>query len=211
MSAEFTHAALCDLAVKWLRRPPSSGGHGCHIAVSECRSGWDGEIPDAIGFRAAGHNDGSIVVEVKVSRSDFLSDKSKPHRQPGAGMGNWRYFMSPEGIIREDDLPTGWGLLAVNSRGHIKALAGPAVAAKTNWREFSRLLEAFRNAADSQREQWLLVKLLNRVGDPQMLNEQLRQAYASTRRLTDRCAALEADLKKAKAELYVAKRTREAA
>lgn len=42
----FTHRELCDIAVKWLQRPNSAGGPGCHIAVSECRTGWTGEIPE---------------------------------------------------------------------------------------------------------------------------------------------------------------------
>ena len=62
---ELNHSNLCDIAVRWLKRPSSGGGHGCHIAVSEVRSGYSGEVPDAIGFRAAGYiDDGSVVVEV---------------------------------------------------------------------------------------------------------------------------------------------------
>lgn len=132
-----THADLCALAVKWLKRQNSAGGPGCHVAISECRSGWTGEIPDAIGFRAAGHKqtDGSIVVECKTSRSDFLADRKKAHRLEG-GLGNWRYFMAPAGLIRADEVPLGWGLLEVNSRLHIKAVAGlphTTVAVMTFW------------------------------------------------------------------------------
>ena len=122
---DFTHRDLCDIAVKWLQRPNSAGGPGCHVAVSECRTGWTGEIPDAIGFRAAGFEDGSIVIECKVSRSDFLADRRKSHRVSG-GVGNWRYFLAPAGVIQADELPQGWGLLEVNRRGHVKALAGVA-------------------------------------------------------------------------------------
>src|SRR5690606_30712771 len=120
-----THADLCALALKWLKRPRSAGGAGCAVAVSECRTGWSGEIPDAIGFRCAEPDPGSVVVEVKVSRPDFLADSKKPHRTSG-GVGDWRYYMAPQGIISAVDLPKGWGLLEVNSRGHVKVVAGHA-------------------------------------------------------------------------------------
>lgn len=104
----FTHAALCDVAVKWLKRAHSAGGPGCLVAVSEVAGGWTGEIPDAIGFNLSHWETGATVIEVKVSRSDFLSDRKKPHRQAG-GMGRWRYYMAPVGLIAVSELPAGWG------------------------------------------------------------------------------------------------------
>lgn len=44
------HADLCKLALVCLKRPYSRGGHGCKVALDECRTGWSGEIPDALGF-----------------------------------------------------------------------------------------------------------------------------------------------------------------
>lgn len=35
---ELNHRNLCDIAVKWLKRPNSSAGHACHVAVSEVAS-----------------------------------------------------------------------------------------------------------------------------------------------------------------------------
>lgn len=52
------------------------------------------------------------MVEVKVSRSDFLADKRKKFRgNPKPGVGDWRFYLSPEGVVNEEDLPEGWGLL----------------------------------------------------------------------------------------------------
>lgn len=189
----FKHADLCDLAVKWLKRPNSQNGHGCHVAVSEVKTGWSGEIPDAIGFRAAGWQDGSVVVEVKVSRADFLADKKKPHRQDGKGVGNYRYFMCPEGMIQPDELPPKWGLLWVNSRGHVKAVAGPAASAKRG--AYEEALEAYRHDSDMQRERWMLVKLLNRVGDVEELNKKLKLAYAESSRLIPELNKLRKDVR----------------
>lgn len=79
-----------------------------------------GEQPDAIGFR----NGVSCLVEVKVSRSDFLSDKNKRFRKdPSLGAGDWRFYMSPPEIIKQKDLPDGWGLLWVD-KGRVKKVFG---------------------------------------------------------------------------------------
>lgn len=180
-----THNDLCLVAVRWLQRAYSAGGPACHVAVSECRSGWSGEIPDAIGFRAAGFDDGSVVVECKTTRSDFLADRKKGHRISG-GMGNWRYFMAPTGLIRADELPAGWGLLEVNARGHVKALAGLASFYREGYDVVREQTAIWRHESDRNREQFLLVKLLNRVGDVETMNRNLRSAYAEQQRLAIR-------------------------
>ncbi|HCT7937168.1 TPA: adenylosuccinate synthase [Pseudomonas aeruginosa] len=189
-----THADLCSIAVKWLKRANSAGGPGCHVAVSECRSGWTGEVPDAIGFRAAGNlDDGSVVVECKTSRSDFLADRKKAHRVNG-GCGNWRYFMAPEGIISPDELPERWGLLIVNSRGHVKAVAGLAVMYRESYAKDSDIAY-WRHEANRDREQFILAKLLNRVGDVEEMNRKLRFAYSEQQRLAKRVNELNEQLR----------------
>lgn len=60
-------------------------------------------------------NDTSII-EVKTSHSDFLADQKKWVRTKAAEaadkqMGNFRYYLCPEGIIKEEELPENWGLL----------------------------------------------------------------------------------------------------
>lgn len=180
-----THSELCKLALRWLKRPNSAGGPGCAIAVSECRTGWSGEIPDAIGFRCANPNRGSTVVEVKVSRSDFLADSKKPHRVTG-GVGDWRYFMAPEGIIAPAELPQGWGLLEVNARGHIKVRAGHAVHFKGRYDEMCRQAALWRFLdVDMKREQFLLVRVMANAGDPQKTLDMLREANNRASRLAD--------------------------
>ncbi len=54
--------------------------------------------------------DGTVLVECKVSRADFLADMAKPHRYSG-GVGNWRYYVAPEGVISPDELLAKWGLV----------------------------------------------------------------------------------------------------
>jgi hypothetical protein len=71
-------------------------------------------MPDAIGWKRACH---SVVIECKLSRADFLADRDKPfRRKPGAGMGCERFYLAPAGLLRPQDLPSGWGLLECRGR-----------------------------------------------------------------------------------------------
>lgn len=177
------HAELCRLALKWLKRSISAGGPGCAVALSECRTGWGGEIPDAIGFRSTEPNPGSVVVEVKTSRSDFLADSRKPHRVNG-GVGNWRYYLAPEGVIPLSDLPERWGLLEVNDRRHIKVRHGHALYFRSGYDEMQRQAKLWRFLdVDVQREQFLLVRVLANAGDPQKTLDMIREASNRANRL----------------------------
>jgi len=95
------------MAVKWLRR------YRCGVVLSE-QACVSGEMPDAIGWKKACH---SVLVESKVSRADFLADRSKLFRlKPEIGVGCERYYVAPRGLIRVEELPAGWGLLEVCGR-----------------------------------------------------------------------------------------------
>lgn len=176
-----THKELCSLAVAWLQRPASRSGPGCTVAISETSNWINGEIPDAIGWRPyRQERSGSVVVEVKVSRADFLADANKPHRQDGsAGMGAYRYFMAPEGILRVDDLPPKWGLVEINNRGHLKVLAGHVLLGY-------RDEDTWRHEHNQYAEICTLAMTLNRVGDPQKLQDRLREMSNQLSRLAKR-------------------------
>jgi len=62
-----THAALVKSAIEWLRSK-----YRCGIVLSE-QACISGEIPDAIGWKGKNH---SVVIECKVSRADFLAERS---------------------------------------------------------------------------------------------------------------------------------------
>lgn len=107
-----THPQLVEKAVRWLR------SYRCGVILSEqaCASG---EMPDAIGWKKACH---SVMVECKVTRSDFLVDREKPWRQkPGRGVGSERFYLTLPGLIKLEELPDGWGLLEFR-RGRIEKL-----------------------------------------------------------------------------------------
>lgn len=101
-SSDITHEAMVLRAEKWLT------SKNCKVVIRDPFRARPEEQPDAIGWR-----DGvSILIEVKVSRPDFHADKRKSFRQnPAYGMGDWRFYMSPPGVIRIEELPVGWGLL----------------------------------------------------------------------------------------------------
>jgi hypothetical protein len=112
-----THDELVDRGRSWLRR------QGCAIVLAEFAANvYTGEQPDVLGWR-----DGlSLLVECKTSRSDFLADRRKKFRsQPDTGMGDWRFYLTPPGIVNVADLPPGWGLLWAHPRKIERVHGGP--------------------------------------------------------------------------------------
>lgn len=166
-----SHADLVKLAHGWLLRPQSRNGPGCTTAVVETQNGRSSEVPDAIGWRPQGSFAGSVLVEVKVSRQDFLADKNKPHRKnPSLGMGTYRYYMAPKGILSVADLPPQWGLIEVVGTKTLKVIHGAVLAHWTSNREewqFTPNLEA---------ELSLLAMVVARTGDPQKVQDLLRES-----------------------------------
>jgi hypothetical protein len=111
-----THAQLVKVAEQWLRR------YRCGIVLSEQQC-CSGEMPDAIGWKSKCR---SVVVECKVSRADFLADRSKAWRtDPNIALGSERLYLSPRGIVRVQDLAKGWGLLEYHNR-QVKLLVKPS-------------------------------------------------------------------------------------
>ncbi|MEN6379237.1 MAG: hypothetical protein ABFD15_06635 [Methanofastidiosum sp.] len=96
-----THKELVFYASKWLKRK-------CPVVILGLAT--TGETPDAIGW----HGKFSILIECKSSLRDFMSDKKKWfRRREEDGLGQNRYFLTPEKLISIDRLPEGWGLMEV--------------------------------------------------------------------------------------------------
>ena len=132
------HYQLCLEGAKWLHRQkrdinrcPKRYCHkpelcrSCYrfkyVAVELCT--YAAENPDVWGF------DGnySAVIEVKTSHADFLSDRkkwcrSKEAEEVGLQAGTFRWYLCPEGVIKAEEVPDGWGLLYWNGKAieHIK-------------------------------------------------------------------------------------------
>jgi len=101
-----THEEVTKRIEQWLIKTKR-----CSFSFVELRSFTDsGEIPDNIGWRCT--DQVSILVEAKISKTDFMSDQKKPFRQnPMTGVGNYRYYACPPDVIHPEWLPAQWGLL----------------------------------------------------------------------------------------------------
>lgn len=192
-----THKELCEIGSKFLKRPESANGHGCHFALIE--PSCYGENPDVIGFRHGvtgvkeyqidnvvktyeyGWDVGSVVLEAKTSRSDFLADRKKPHRiNPETGMGKWRYYICPNNLIKIEELPDKWGLIYVSDSGRCKIMAGAMAVPKikhhpnrASYRNGKLLMESFKkyafNERNIQNEFNILCMALNRLQDSEQI------------------------------------------
>lgn len=114
-----THSDLCQIGANYLFKKGIARFHRPVIVV--CEFERLGECPDVFGL---GYN--TYLIEVKVSRPDFLKDKKKRWRsRPEIGLGNYRSYLCPEGLIRPDELPDKWGLLYAKENGEITVITYP--------------------------------------------------------------------------------------
>lgn len=101
---KITHDQLIEIGRKYLALKYP-------IVTTECVVG-NGEQADIMCFDYHGN---TILIEVKVSRVDFLKDCKKPFRkEPERGMGNKRYYLAPKELINKKEVPDLWGLMEYN-------------------------------------------------------------------------------------------------
>lgn len=117
--SKFTHNELVQIAYNWVLKRGV-----CGVAFKELHTNCsNGEHPDVIGFGSHNH---SVLIEVKVSKTDFYKDRTKKFRKdPLLGMGKYRYYCVPTGLIKVSDLPPNWGLIYVNDRGRATCVHNP--------------------------------------------------------------------------------------
>lgn len=98
-----SHAELVEIAYRWVLRAGR-----CGVAFRELVS-HTAEQPDVIGF---GHAGRSVVVECKATRADFMADARKFFRRtPELGMGRYRFYLCPDGLLEPEEMPAKWGLI----------------------------------------------------------------------------------------------------
>jgi len=161
------HYDLCLEGAKWLRRRQDFNRcrkkgkpcfnldvcRGCrlafkYVAVELCTYGT--ENCDVWGY------DGycTAVIEVKVSHDDFMADQKKWWRRDAPEdmrAGNLRWYLCPDGIIKPDELPDGWGLLYWDGKQIV-----PQVAPKSHM-------------ATGHADMKILYSILRREGFPQKI------------------------------------------
>ena len=108
------HEKLCAKGVTWLKK------NGFGVAALNVWAAGSREKVDCIGYR----QQCTALIEAKVSRADFFADKKKPERASG-GVGTYRFYLTPEGLIGSNELPAGWGLLEYTGRS-VKLVHGPS-------------------------------------------------------------------------------------
>ena len=112
-----THSELVQRAYKWILTTQSYNhfeNYKCSFAFREFNS-LAIETPDVIGWKNASSI--SVLIECKVSRSDFLSDKKKKFRiNKRMATGNYRFYACPSGLIKQEELPKKWGLIYFHSK-----------------------------------------------------------------------------------------------
>lgn len=100
------HTDLVERAARWLRSTKR-----CGVVLTECSNGR--EVADAMGWSMWQ----SFLVECKTSRADFLRDRHKlVRRLPELGCGNYRYYITPRGLLKIEELPEKWGLLEIRGK-----------------------------------------------------------------------------------------------
>lgn len=113
----FTHRQIIEICYKWVLKRGS-----CGFAFKDLKC-LEPEIADVIGF---GSGDHSILIECKVSRSDFMADKKKSFRKyPERGLGRYRFYAAPKDLIKVSELPDNWGLIEVNDKGKARMKYNP--------------------------------------------------------------------------------------
>ena len=102
-----THAELVERGARWLRYTK-----GCRVVLKEITSRAR-ETPDVIGWRGCS----TVLVECKISRADFHHDSKKLFRiDSSKGMGFKRFYLTPPGLLKVEDLPEMWGLIEAHKR-----------------------------------------------------------------------------------------------
>lgn len=172
---KYSHRDLCLIAHKILKTKLKAT-----IAIYEPKG--IKENPDAIGWKYINGTryEGSILIECKTSRGDFRNDFKKSFRiNPDDGIGNWRYYLVPEGLITVEELPEKWGLIEVNSRGHTKIIKD---VSSTNSLKMKNKFKVF----NIENERFLLTRWLNRIGDCDKTSLLIRELYSKNSKLEEK-------------------------
>ncbi len=222
------HRQLCEIGAKFLKRSASKNGHGCHFTIIE--ASVYGENPDVFGVRhgiiskrkigdtvfVCGHDVGTVVLEAKTSRADFLRDKDKKHKaSDDLGLGRWRYYICPENIIKVEDLPPKYGLLWVTKGGQVRIMAGALLVEKRvvkdamgHDRKFKSMVDVQESFAawsfddrNYQNEMNLMTMALARLDGVENILYLQREKTATENKLTNQVFDLEKQLREAKSQL----------
>lgn len=86
---------------------------GYIATMANVTAGVGGEQPDAIGIKSCGE---SFLVEVKISKHDFIADRKKTWRSADFAHGHYRAFLTPKELLDPAEIPYGWQLWEVHGK-----------------------------------------------------------------------------------------------
>ena len=113
MAGQLSHDELVELSARYVKKL------GFPVVGKEVRAWYSREEGDVVAFRSTS----SLLVEAKCSRADFRADARKPERSSG-GLGVYRFYVCPAGLIHAEEVPERWGLWWVEGR-KITQIKGP--------------------------------------------------------------------------------------
>ena len=147
--SNLSHRELVDIGAKWLNMKAENINTRCHYVLTEFVCAGQNENPDIFGLNPNHH----VLIEVKISRNDFKVDSKKKGRNKQLlQIGNYRYFLVPKNLIKEDELPDGWGLVFCDGKN-------VEVIKKSKW-----------FTSDSKKEGYIYHSILRRLHKPQIFN-----------------------------------------
>lgn len=155
-----SHSELVELGYNWTINK-------CAFAFKEFKT-QNFEIPDIIGFKG----NFSFVLEAKCSRSDFLKDKKKSFRiNPNLGMGDFRFFITPKGLLDKKELiEMNWGLLEVNENKKVRVKYNPFGKSSSNiysrWKCITKNSEAEKKVMYSALRRLQIRKRIDEIYNP---------------------------------------------
>ena len=152
----FTHNELVLIAAKWVKKSLKFP-----IVTTELKTTGSREIPDVLAFRS----NTSLIIECKTSLIDFKRDFKKPERiNQDKGVGNYRLYLAPEGLIPINLIPKSWGFLEVSSRGTINTVLFKQgnIYHNNSSPELYKIEDPFFHLSDIDKERSFLYSLLTR-------------------------------------------------
>lgn len=113
MNLPITHRELVLIGAKWLNKKAPNIHYKCQFVCAELVCQGLDEKPDIFGLSP--HQNGTVKIEVKVSRADFMKDSEKISHQK-VSLGAKKFYLAPKGLIKVDELPMYWGLLEFDGK-----------------------------------------------------------------------------------------------
>ncbi len=135
-----THRNLCILGARYMKKYGIKKWEKPTYVVIELNRS-NAESPDVFGFGSSE----TQLIEVKVSREDFLKDKNKWFRKKSqSGIGELRSYLCPFNLIKVEELPPFWGLLYIDEDKKIVEIKTPENQISSSQQEMNLVASILR-------------------------------------------------------------------